>query len=122
MKQTAVEWYENEINALLDKYENKEISEREFLTMKHNLFYPAKEMEKEQTIDFAKTCLNKAKDLDVLTAFLNVDKYYNETLSDKSKEREMLRVSIMKQVSELTDNEIISLYDDLSGFFKTEEK
>ncbi len=50
MKQTAVEWYENEINALFDKYENKEISESEFLIMKHNLFYPAKEMEKEQML------------------------------------------------------------------------
>jgi ATP-dependent exoDNAse (exonuclease V) alpha subunit len=41
------------------------------------------EKEKEQTIDFSKTCLNKAKDLDVLTAFLNVDKYYNETFNTK---------------------------------------
>jgi hypothetical protein len=43
------------------------------------------EKEKEQTIDFAKTCLNKAKDLDVLTAFLNVDKYYNETFNTKER-------------------------------------
>jgi len=58
MKQTAVEWYENEINALFDKYENKEISESEFLIMKHNLFYPAKEMEREQIKDAYKqgTC------------------------------------------------------------------
>ncbi len=58
MKQTAVEWYENEINALFDKYENKEISKIEFLIMKHNLFYPAKEMEKEQIKDAYKqgTC------------------------------------------------------------------
>jgi hypothetical protein len=43
------------------------------------------EKEKEQTIDFSKTCLNKAKDLDVLTAFLNVDSYYNETFNTKEK-------------------------------------
>jgi hypothetical protein len=42
---TAVEWYEKEINFLIEKYEAKEISKREFITMKHNLFYNAKEME-----------------------------------------------------------------------------
>jgi len=43
-------------------------------------------------------------------------------MSDKNKETEMLRASLMQQVSELTDNEIISLYDNLSEFFKTKEK
>ena len=43
-------------------------------------------------------------------------------MSDKNKERELLRASLMQQVSELTDNEIISLYDDLSEFFNTKEK
>lgn len=46
MKQSAVEWYEIEINSLIEKYESKEISKRDFITMKHNLFYDAKEMEK----------------------------------------------------------------------------
>jgi hypothetical protein len=41
-------------------------------------FEQAKEMEKEQSIDFARECLNKAKDLDILTAFMNVEQYYNE--------------------------------------------
>ena len=50
-KQTAVEWYEQEINLLIEKYQSNEISQREFITMKHNLFYQAKEMEKEQIID-----------------------------------------------------------------------
>ena len=40
-------------------------------------------------------------------------------MSDKNKETEVLRASLIKQVSELTDNEIISLYDDLSEFFNT---
>jgi hypothetical protein len=48
MKQIAVEWYEKEINSLFEKYEAKEISQREFITMKHNLFYQAKKMEKKQ--------------------------------------------------------------------------
>ena len=43
-------------------------------------------------------------------------------MSDKNKEVEMLRASLMKKVSELNDNEIISLYDDLSEFFNTKEK
>ena len=43
-------------------------------------------------------------------------------MSDKNKETEALRASLMKQVSELTDNEIISLYDDLSEFFNTKEQ
>ena len=43
-------------------------------------------------------------------------------MSDKNKETELLRASLMQQVSELTDNEIISLYDDLSEFFNTKEE
>jgi hypothetical protein len=53
IKQTAVEWYEKEINSLIERYESKEISKREFITMKHNLFYDAKEMEKEQSQNYA---------------------------------------------------------------------
>ena len=37
------------------------------------------------------------------------------------KEKEVLRASLMKKVSELSDNEIISLYNDLSEFFNTKE-
>lgn len=48
MKQTAVEWYEKEINSLFEKYEAKQISPTDFLIMKHNIFYPAKQMEKDQ--------------------------------------------------------------------------
>jgi len=43
-------------------------------------------------------------------------------MSDKNKETELLRASLMQQVSELNDDEIISLYDDLSEFFNTKEK
>ena len=43
-------------------------------------------------------------------------------MSDKDKETELLRASLMQQVSELTDNEIISLYDDVSEFFNTKER
>ena len=43
-------------------------------------------------------------------------------MSDKDKETEMLRASLMKQVSELNDDEIIYLYDELSEFFNTKER
>jgi hypothetical protein len=43
-------------------------------------------------------------------------------MSDKNKETELLRASLMQQVSELTDNEIISLYDNLSEFFNIKER
>jgi hypothetical protein len=43
-------------------------------------------------------------------------------MSDNNKETELLRASLIKQVSELNDDEIISLYDDLSEFFNTKEK
>ena len=35
---------------------------------------------------------------------------------------EMLRASLLEQVNQLSDDEIISLYDNLSKFFKTKEK
>jgi hypothetical protein len=79
MKQTAVEWYENEINALFDKYEDKEISKSEFLTMKHNLFYPAKEMEKEQIVDAVKHGFSD------WGSWKDSEKYYNETFNIKER-------------------------------------
>jgi hypothetical protein len=59
VEMTAVEWYEKEINFLIEKYEAKEISKREFITMQHNLFYNAKEMEKQQIIDFHVSVMKK---------------------------------------------------------------
>ena len=48
-----------------------------------NTIQQAIEIEKEQNIDFARKCLEKAKDLDVLTAFLNTEQYYNETFKQQ---------------------------------------
>jgi hypothetical protein len=63
-KQTAVEWlYELSKERELDKFDLEQ----------------AKYMEKQQNVDFARHCLNKAKDLDILTSFINVQQYYNET-------------------------------------------
>jgi hypothetical protein len=62
-KGTKGKWKEDlEIDLLIEKYESKEISKREFITMKHNIFYQAKEMEKQQkddfAIEFSEWCLN----------------------------------------------------------------
>jgi hypothetical protein len=69
---TAVEFLLEELQ--LDVFANDE----EMATI-----IKAKEMEKEQNIDFARKCLEKAKDLDVLTAFLNTEHYYNETFKQQ---------------------------------------
>jgi hypothetical protein len=78
-KQTSVEWYEIEINSLIKNYESQEISKREFITVKHNIFYQAKEMEKQQIIDaFDKGISNgKENDYFILTSY--GEQYYNET-------------------------------------------
>jgi hypothetical protein len=81
MKQTAVEWYENEINALFDKYENKEISKIEFLIMKHNLFYPAKEMEMHQILNTYIEASPKLGDIIKEAS----EQYYNETFNTNKK-------------------------------------
>ena len=68
---TALEWLEDTLYPYLNK-EDKEYTDV--------LFNKAKEMEKEQSLNFAKHCLDKAKDLDVRTAFLNVEQYYKRNL------------------------------------------
>ena len=66
---TAVEW-------LYDQIENEGKCIYEILDQ-------AKEMEKKQKIDFARLCLNKAKDLDILTSFMNAEQYYNVTFKSE---------------------------------------
>ena len=40
----------------------------------------------------------------------------------KNYKEEMLRASLLEQVNQLSDDEIISLYDNLSEFLNTKEK
>ena len=68
-KLLIVEW-------IADAIHKGELSLKEILEQ-------AKEMEKKKTIDFAKHCLDKAKDLDILTSFMNVKQYYNETFKSE---------------------------------------
>jgi hypothetical protein len=46
-----------------------------------------KEMEEEQIIEFAKKCLQKALESDILMAYNQVEQYYNETFKNKNNER-----------------------------------
>jgi hypothetical protein len=71
-KQTAVEWLADNLHYLHS-------------TKWDDILEQAKAMEKEQMIDFARLCLNKAKDLDILSAFMNVQQYYLETYGGESK-------------------------------------
>ena len=66
-KQTAVELLE------------QQLKERYSLMNSEPLFEQAKQMEKEQKIDFSKKCLDKALDTDIRTAHLKVEQYYDET-------------------------------------------
>jgi hypothetical protein len=75
MENSAVEWYEIEIDSLFKKYEEKEISYREFIIMKHNLFYQAKEMEKE----IIRTAYLDGMDGEYNTS----EQYYNETFKSE---------------------------------------
>ena len=50
-QQSSIEWYEQEINLLLAKYLCYEISEKDFIIMKRDIFYPAKEMHKVEIVN-----------------------------------------------------------------------
>ena len=73
MKQTAIEWF-------IEQLENHNGVTRSGF---EKCIQQAKEMEKEQKIKFAEHCLDKALDLDIRTAFSNVEQYYNQTFKSK---------------------------------------
>jgi hypothetical protein len=75
-KQTAVEW-------LIEQMIKYELVPKK-IHFDNVLFHQAKEMEKEQKIDFSKKCLDKALDTDIRTAHLKVEQYYNETYGGKN--------------------------------------
>ena len=74
-KQTPVKWL---VEILLNKVQLTEI-EKMYIEQ-------ALQMEREQKIEFAKKCLDKALDLDIRTAHSKVEKYYNDTYGVKGKE------------------------------------
>jgi hypothetical protein len=74
---TAVEW-------LYDNLKSHFEHDGDLLEVVQFSFKQAKEMEKEKAIKFVKHCLDKAKDLDIITAFMNVEEYY-ETFKQQEK-------------------------------------
>jgi hypothetical protein len=79
---TAVELFIEQLEAQGESWENISIGRIQISIKVEDylkLIDQAKEMEKEQKIKFAENCLDKALDLDIRTAFSNVEKYYNET-------------------------------------------
>ena len=82
---TAVEWYEKEVNALIDKYEAKEISKSDFIVMKHNLFYPAKAMEKEHIVEAFFQGVDRESDGHgaMYLSRKDAEQYYNETFESE---------------------------------------
>ena len=76
-QQRAVEWLVEQINQ--GKIEIIYSDRIHSIKCISSIVEQAKEMDREQTIEFAKNCLNKALDLDIRTAYSNVEQYYNET-------------------------------------------
>ena len=76
-KMTAVEWFAKQV---LRSRQLGFISNEKF----NELLEQAKEMEKEQMIKFAKHCLDKSIDLDILMAYNQVEiEYTNQTFKSK---------------------------------------
>ena len=75
-KQSSIEWYANASHELIVKKSNGEITEREFLTMHHNLFYDAEAMHKEEIQDAYRISPNNE-----IWSNSGID-YYNETFGE----------------------------------------
>lgn len=78
-QQTAVEWFADEILKAAIVFLYNEKNEGKFSLAYDELLEQAKQIDKEQKIEFAKQCLNKALDTDIRTAYKKVEQYYNET-------------------------------------------
>jgi len=70
MKQSSIEW-------LAWKFATTDIEE--FKDNFNEFVNQAKQMHKQDMIDFSRECLNKAKDTDILTSFMNVEHHYKNT-------------------------------------------
>jgi hypothetical protein len=84
MKQTAVEWQFEQMFNSFEKFNNGECTFNDYLKRNLEIREQALEMEKDQKIKFAENCLDKALDLDIRTAFSNVEIYYNETFKQQA--------------------------------------
>ncbi len=75
-KQTAVQWLYGELSHCLHR--------EEVCDLLYKLEQKALQMERENKIEFAKKCLDKALDLDIRTAHSKVGEYYNQTYGGHS--------------------------------------
>ena len=71
-KQSSIDWYANASHELIVKRVNGEITNRELLTMHHNLFYDAEAMHKEEMKEAHLIA-------DHYPRGYEFDKWYNET-------------------------------------------
>ena len=78
-KQSSVEWYASASHELIVKKNNGEITECEFLTMHHNLFYDAEAMHKQEIID-----AYWFGGQDVPMHINTCKRYYNETYNNEN--------------------------------------
>jgi hypothetical protein len=82
-KQTAVEWYDNEIGKLFDQFLMGNIEFYEFQNQRFKLKQKAKEMEKELMKGmYVEGSFAKMRYYDGLE-YIDADQYYNETYKDK---------------------------------------
>jgi hypothetical protein len=81
MEQTAVEWFEVELESISVDFSDGLITFKEFIGQYQKLLKQAKEMEEKQIIDFGeKMQLVRDVDFDGNIEFIfNAEQYYNET-------------------------------------------
>ena len=80
----AVEFYNSKVIELMKQREQGTIDVLNFRNELDQVFEQAKEMEKEQMIEFAKHCLDKSIDLDILMAYNQVEiEYTNQTFKSE---------------------------------------
>jgi hypothetical protein len=83
MKQTAVEWYNEQLNLYGDMAFDKEISLGQYHIKKQELFEQAKEMEKQNIIEsYCQGCFDMWKDNGIVPRE-TAEQYYNETFKSE---------------------------------------
>ena len=81
---TAVEWQFEQLFKAEKDWAKEVINGMQFIERKYEILAKAKEMEKEQMIKFAKHCLDKSIDLDILMAYNQVEiEYTNQTFKSE---------------------------------------
>jgi hypothetical protein len=80
-KQTAVEWFSDNVWEIKNQLENKEITLNRFCSAYFKLYEEAKEMEKEQII----TAYNEGSNQNGFPLKNEAEQYYSETYKNKTK-------------------------------------